>query len=259
MPDAPNRNDGRTAKARLRRRLSKWMRCHYRLSSLYDSPYRYVTSPLRALPDWYIIGAPKCATTSLYEYMVSHPDISPCLAGKEPRFYFARYEYGEHHYRSYFPIRRRGKMAGEATTSYLAHPLPVARRMHEMTPHAKIIVMLRDPKDRAYSHYHFARREGYETAPTFEEALELEAERHAEFLRGDMTGHPWHLYQGQGEYARHLERWNEYFPVKDMLVIQFDDFAARPKEVLARVWDHIGVRQVDVPVLPPQNAGTYTS
>lgn len=256
-PRLPRRHNNDAAKSRVRRALGQWIRRRKHLWPLYDSPFRYVTSPLRALPDWYIIGAPKCATTSLYEYIIMHPDISPCLRGKEPMFYFAWWEYGESYYRSFFPIRRRGCITGEATPSYLAHPLPIAKRMHEMTPHAKIIVMLRDPTDRAYSHYWFMRRSGEETEPTFEAALERETKRHDEYLRGDMTEHPWHMYRGQGEYARHLERWNEYFPVDKMLVVNFDDFAADPQAVLVKVWDHLGVRRVSVPTLPPQNVGAY--
>ncbi len=119
--------------------------------------------------------------------------------------------------------------------------------------------MLRDPTDRAYSHYHMARRGGYETAPTFEIALELEAKRHAEYLRGDMMGNPWHMYRRHGEYARHLERWDKYFPVDKMLIVNFDDFIADPQAVLVKVWDHLGVRRVRMPTLPPQNVGSYPS
>ena len=237
--------------------LSQWLRRRKHLWPLYDSPWRYVTSPLRALPDWYIIGAPKCATTALYEYITMHPNIDPCLRGKEPAFYFARWEYGDHYYRSLFPIRRSGRLTGEATVSYLAHPLPIARRVYETTPDAKIIVMTRNPTDRAYSHYHMLRRKGEEDAPTFEAALELEAERHAEYLRGDMRDHPSHMYRGHGEYIRHIKRWNRYFPLDKMLVVDFDDFTVDPQEVLSKVWDHLGVRQVRLPTLPPPNAGSY--
>lgn len=240
----------------MRRALGRWLRRHRRLYPLYKTPFRYVTSPLRKLPDWYIIGAPKCATTTMYAYIVSHPDIDPCKI-KETGFYYKQWEYGEHYYRSMFPVRRRGRLTGEATVSYLAHPLPIARRVHELTPDAKIIVMTRNPVDRAYSNYNMVYRSGHETAPTFEEALELEEERHAKYLQTDMKTDPWHMYMGHGEYDLHIKRWSEYFPADRMLIVNFDDFTADPHAVLSRVWDHIGVRQVRVPDLPPQNVGTY--
>ncbi len=243
-------------KSRLRRRLATWLKRHKHLYSLYSHRFRYVTSPWRALPDWYILGAPKCATSSLYWYMVRHPDIDPGIT-KEPSFYYTRWEYGEYHYRSMFPMRRRGRLTGDASANYLAHPLPVAERAHEMTPDAKLIVMMRDPMDRAYSHYHMKRRRGVETEPTFERALELEAQRHAVFMGGDLRDDPWHMYMGHGDYEHHIERWKKWFPDDSILAIDFDEFIIDPHAVLARVWDHIGVKQVRLPDMEPRNVGRY--
>ena len=249
------RHNDDTRKSHLRRVLGKWIRRNKRLWPLYDIPYRYITASARPLPDWYIIGAPKCGTTSLYDYIVQHTDIDPC-ASKEPCYYNGWYTYGQYYYRAQFPLRRRGHITGEATTSYLAHPL-VAPRMYALTPSAKIIVMVRNPVDRAYSHYHMMRRSKVETESTFEMALACEEQRQHEYERSDMNEHIWHMYCSNGLYAHHLTRWHPYFPVDEMLIINYDDFASNPQTVLSRVWDHLGVRPLYVPARRPLNVGEY--
>lgn len=249
------RHNDDARKSRPRRVLGRWIRNSKHLWPLYDMPYRYITSPARSLPDWYIIGAPKCGTTSLHDYIIQHPDIDPCMS-KEPCYYNGWYDYGQYYYRAQFPSRSRGRITGESTTSYLAHPL-VAQRMHSLTPHAKIIVMVRNPADRAYSQYHMMRRSEVETAPTFEVALTYEEQRQREYERGDMNEHIWHMYRGNGMYAYHLTRWHPYFPVDKMLIINYDDFASRPQSVLDRVWNHLGVRPLHIPARRPLNVGKY--
>lgn len=250
------RHDEAARKSRLRRMLGRWIRRSKHLWPLYDMPYRYITSPARSLPDWYIIGAPKCGTTSLYDYIVQHADIDPCVS-KEPGYYNVWYDYGQYYYRAQFPSRRRGRITGEGTTSYLAHPL-VARRMYALTPRAKIMIMVRNPVDRAYSAYHMIRRSGMETAPTFEVALTYEERRQREYEQNDMIEYMQYMYLGNGLYAHHLSRWHPYFPIDKMLIINYDDFASNPQAVLDRVWDHLGVRPLRIPSRRPLNVGKYT-
>ncbi len=175
---------------------------------------------------------------------------------KEPMYYIAWHRYGPHYYRSFFPYRRRGHITGESTVYYLMHPR-VAPRMYALTPDAKIIVMMRNPVDRAYSHYHFMRRIGVETIPTFEQAMAYEEQRQRKYEQGDMTEFAWHMYRGSGHYVHHLMRWDQYFPIEKMLIINYDDFASGPQGVLDRVWDHLGVRPLSIPDRPPLKVGRY--
>ena len=175
---------------------------------------------------------------------------------KEPMYYIAWYRYGPHYYRALFPYCRRGHITGEATTGYLTHPLIVAPRMHALTPSAKIIVMVRNPTDRAYSHYHMLRRSNHETEATFEMALACEEQRTHEYGHGDINKNIW-MYCGNGLYADHLTRWHPYFPIDKMLIINYDDFASDRQGVLDRVWDHLGVRPLNIPDRSPLKVGKY--
>ena len=124
------------------------------------------TSALRRGPDFVIIGAKRGGTTSLYRYLHEHPSIQPLFPGRQHvkgvHYYDSNYERGLRWYRSHFPLEaggrhlvrpaRRPAIAGEASPYYLFHPL-AAERLARDFPGVRIIVNLRDPVDRAYSHY----------------------------------------------------------------------------------------------------------
>ena len=130
---------------------------------------------LRMLPDFVIIGAQKSGTTSLDEFVYQHPAILP--AAKGVHCYFAlHYKKGEDWYRLRFPIRASQKfLSGEGSPIYLFYPW-VPGRMKKLLPDVKLIVILRNPVDRAYSHYHHTKRKKRETL-SFEEATNSEEER----------------------------------------------------------------------------------
>ena len=146
--------------------------------------FRTITRNARALPDFLLIGGQRCGSTSLYTTLCGHPQV---LAGahKEPHFFDNNHLRGEDFYRRLFPLqihllareRRLGRrvVTGEATTYYLAHPA-VPARVAAMLPDVRLIAILRDPVDRAYSHYQLSVREGRESLP-FEQALAAEPER----------------------------------------------------------------------------------
>jgi hypothetical protein len=130
------------------------------------------------LPDFVIIGAHKCGTTSLYHSLTRHPHVEGA-ATKELEFFNRHFDKGIEWYRRCFPRPRwkdgRRSITGEATPYYLFHP-HAAKRMAEVVPRARMIVLLRNPVDRAYSHYHHRTRLGRETR-SFEEAIEAETTR----------------------------------------------------------------------------------
>ena len=114
------------------------------------------------LPDFIIIGAQKSGTTSLYRFIVKHPAIAPATK-KEVHYFSIWYKFGELWYRSHFPTNlsrynfykrtNQKLLSGEASPVYLFYPV-VPGRMKELLPDVKLIVILRNPVDRAYSHYH---------------------------------------------------------------------------------------------------------
>ena len=109
------------------------------------------------LPDFVIIGAQKSGTTSLDKFVFQHPAILP--ATNKVHCYFAlKYKRGEYWYRLRFPIRASQKfLSGETSPIYLFYPM-VPGRMKKLLPDVKLIVILRNPVDRAYSHYHHTKR-----------------------------------------------------------------------------------------------------
>ena len=149
--------------------------------------FRMLTARLRGLPDFIIIGAMKTGSTSLYGFVVQHPAIAPA-AKKTLQYFFRNYEFGELWYRSNFPTNlqrysfykktNQKLISGEASPTYFFYPT-VPGRMKKILPNVKLIVILRNPVDRAYSHYYHTKRLHGETL-SFDKAIELEEERCAE-------------------------------------------------------------------------------
>ena len=208
--------------------------------------YGWVTSPFRPLPDFLVLGAQKAGTTALYEYLTRHPQISG-PSWKEVSFFDRHWARGESWYRGNFPnvARTRGKHVGEASPSYVFHPL-APRRVQEVVPEARLIVLVRNPVDRALSQYNHEVALGREPLP-FEEALDAEEER----LRGEqerMAADPryfsrewWsHTYKARGRYAEQLERWLAVFPREQLLVLPSDDLGSEPARAHAQVLEFLG-------------------
>ncbi len=203
-----------------------------------------LTARLRPLPDFLILGAQKSGTTALYAYLRRHPEITG-PAWKEVSYFDRHYRRGPAWYRGNFPLRAHGAIVGEASPSYLFHPLAPGRAA-ALLPNALLIALVRDPADRAHSHYHHEVALGREELP-FEEALEREEERLAGELdrMHDDSGyfsHAWwnHTYLARGRYADQLARWLDHFPRERLLVLSNEELAERPVETYARVLAFLG-------------------
>ena len=174
---------------RLKDKAKNWFRQHPHLRAFYNQNkfrLRLITTHLVGgrLPDFVIIGAMKSGTTSLYNFVIKHPTIAPAFA-KELHYFSIWYKFGELWYRSNFPTNlsrhyfykktNQKLLSGEASPTYLFYPT-VPSRMKEILPDVKLIVILRNPVDRAYSHYHHMLRRNNESL-SFEKAIESEKER----------------------------------------------------------------------------------
>lgn len=219
------------------------------------------TSSLRVDPDYLIIGTKRGGTTSLARYLLLHPDVRPLFPARETRkgtyFFDVNYERGEAWYRSHFPTRmahdRRQRRSadplaiGEATPYYLHHPhAPV--RARGLVPDAKIIVLLRDPMERAFGHWEERTRNGVESL-SFADAIDVEAAR----LDGEEArvsadpsyqsfAHQHYSYLDQGRYARGLRRWMDLYPANQILVLRSEDFYADPGAIYAETLSFLGLR-----------------
>src|SRR5229473_3108964 len=145
-----------------------------RPTPLLEKLYRATTNPLRLLPDFVIIGTQRGGTTSLYNYLAEHPSIGAASIKEVHFFDTSHYKQGLAWYRAHFPpfvqkyytqhVQKQAFITGEASPYYLFHPF-AARRMANSLPHVKLIVMLRNPVDRAYSHFYHELEGGHETLP----------------------------------------------------------------------------------------------
>jgi hypothetical protein len=216
------------------------------------------------LPDFIIIGAAKSGTTSLYGSLCKHPFVVPCVTEsdhfgdtKEVRFFDWKFERGKDWYRSHFPleqervefVRDNGRpfLTGEASPSYISH-LWAQRRIRQMLPKVKLIAVLRNPVDRAYSQFQMSRREGVEPLESFEDAIAQEEDRlRPELARmsADPLYNSWDFgswsYLGRSRYAEQLERWLEVFPRDQFLFLKAEDLFVQPETVLDAVHEFLGL------------------
>ncbi len=221
--------------------------------------YGKATASIRPLPDFMIIGAKRGGTTSLYNYLLEHPGVLPLLPSRQrikgAHFFDSNFHRGARWYRSHFPTaayrRLRARdggpvLAGEASPYYLFHPL-AAERARKLVPDAKVIVLLRDPVERAWSHYKERVRHGAEPLG-FEEALRREPERLAGEVERILAepgyssfAHEHYSYVAQGRYLDVLPDWLERFPRERVLVMASEDLYTDPQAALDRVTAFLGL------------------
>jgi hypothetical protein len=232
----------------------------------------------RILPSFIVIGAQRAGTTSLFDYLCRHPDVAPPTPPKkevwwwkELHFFDYRFWRGLDWYRSCFPLalsrtlaRRRGHdlVTGEATPSYIVHPA-VPERIASTLPDVRLIALLRDPIERAYSHHQLMVRTGREDL-SFEDALAAEDERLAGEVdrmladpRYRSTEFRDHTYVMRGLYADQLERWFAHVPREQMLVIGAEDFLADPAGTYDKVLSFVGLRPWQLQQFRPRNRASY--
>jgi len=231
---------------------------------------RRLTGPLRVLPDFIILGAQKAGTTTVYDNLVKHPAVHPCDI-KEVHFFDKNWHRGPNWYRAHFPLKAtRGKaieqseqwVTGEGSPYYLFHPL-VAERIKNLCPQARLVVVLRNPVDRAYSHYQHEKRKGREDL-SFEDALAAEVQRignDAEQLKSDQYfqsfAHQHFSYKSRGRYAEQLERWFKVFPREQFLILESGDLNRNFAETFERVYKFLGISPFELPQPKRSNVGSY--
>jgi len=231
--------------------------------------YRYPTSPLRPLPDFIIVGAQKCGTSSLYFTLERQPDVLRALQKEVHFFDNPKYHKGLNWYRAYFPLApyrsfvargiEGGCLTGEASPYYLFHP-HVPARIARVLPEVKLIALLRNPVDRAFSHYQHNIRQKRETL-SFEDALQAEEGRlkgvTERMLRDDTwysKAHQHLSYLAKGVYADQLETWFRHFDREQMLILESGEFFRDTATVFSRVRAFLGL-----PDRPPGSFKKYNS
>lgn len=213
----------------------------------------------RALPDFLIVGAQKSGTSSLYRYLAQHPQVRESVL-KEVHYFdgglqdgIDTYALGEAWYRSHFPLRSAmapDQKTFEASPLYLLHPL-AAERIAALVPEVRIVAILRNPTDRALSHYfHNVRkndqRRVQETLPVGQAMAEEEARLAPIVARGAYKEEAYRVfsYKARGRYLEQLQRYRDRFPAENILVLRAEDLFEDPAGLMDRLSGFLGLDRV---------------
>lgn len=200
-------------------------------------------------PDFFIVGAPKCGTTALYEYLAKHPQVflpHENIEQKEPLYFGSDIVYRlprttKDQYLALYAGMKDEKRAGEASVMYLSSR-KAAEEIHAFCPDALIIIMLRNPVDMMYSLHSQALYTADEDIEDFEEALNAESDRRMG-RRIPRTNKLLNVlfYRDVARYAEQVERYQKTFGKENVYVIIFDDFKKDTAAVYESVLNFLGV------------------
>jgi len=214
------------------------------------------TAGVRLLPSFIMIGVQRCGTTSLFRRLAGHPQVMRATFRKGVNYFDLNYYRGMRWYQGHFPVagiaRRKtardgGPVAFEASGYYLYHPFALERLARDL-PDTKLVAMLRDPVERAFSAYkhEYAREFEHES---FERALELEDERLAgeiermrEDIRYESLSHRPHSYRHRGHYAEQLEHAFGFFPPEQVYVMDSEAYFDQPAREYQQLLAFLGLR-----------------
>jgi Sulfotransferase domain len=218
-----------------------------------------LTARWRAVPDYLVIGTKRGGTTSLQQYLTDHPDVLEPKAAKASHYFDANFSKGWSWYQAHFPLQRwmdrerasgRPVVVGEASPYYCFHPLSLDRIAARL-PEVKLIIVLRDPVERAWSHYSYEVARGNEELP-FAEALDAEPSRTAGVEERIRSGEiaddrHWrlHTYLQRGRYADEIDAVHRRFRPEQLQVVVSEELFARPLEVMNQVFAFLGVGPID--------------
>ncbi|MEV0268562.1 MAG: sulfotransferase [Hamadaea sp.] len=229
-----------------------------------------LTAGSRMLPSFLICGGQRCGTTSLYRALSQHPLVLKAVLHKGVHYFDTNYHRGPDWYRAHFPLRRAAEklldehgypgQTFESSPYYLYHPHAAARIARDL-PGVRVIVLVRDPVERAYSQHAHEVARGFELEADFARALSLEPSR----LRGQQArltadpfaysfAHQHHAYRARGEYAIALEQMAHQLGRDNILVQEAEEFFTDPKTVYERVQDFLGLPHLGFPEFEQHNA-----
>ncbi|MFI7618138.1 sulfotransferase family protein [Nonomuraea terrae] len=227
------------------------------------------TAGARVLPSFLIVGAQRCGTTSLYRALAQHPLLLKPVLHKGVHYFDMAYDRGLRWYRAHFPLQAGAALLGrrhggpahayESSPYYLFHPL-AGERIAATLPGVKLVVLVRDPVERACSAHAHELARGFETESHLETALELEEQRLAgadELLRALPYAlhhsHRHHAYVTRSRYADQLDRLEPLFGRDRILVLDSHRFFAHPEAVYDRVLEFLEVPHLGYPVFERHN------
>ena len=228
--------------------------------------FRHATAHYRGTANCAIVGAQKSGSSSLNYYLHQHPQVKQTF-GKELHYFTGSiienldtYAKGGIWYQAHFPFKsslKQSDICVDATPLYLFNPLS-AKRIYQSNPDFKIIALLRDPVDRAISHYFHSKKMGQETL-SIEAALLKEDERLNNAITNKNYTDPafrTHSYQARGLYWQQIQNFLQYFDKEQMMFINSDDFFNETAQTMKQVFTFLGIdKNYNIQDLSPKNIG----
>lgn len=206
-------------------------------------------------PDFLIIGAAKSGTTSLWHYLHQHPKVFMNQGTKELGYFSDHYGVCDlDEYLKFFDYSKPDQLLGEACHAYLSSP-ESANKIFKFNPRMKIIMILRNPVDRAYSLYNWMVQYGYESANSFRKALMMEEQRinDAEFSKDNAFYFMNYLYYTSGLYYEQVKRYYELFPESNIHVVVYELFKTDNLKHLNFIFAFLGLPSTELVKLEKQN------
>ena len=227
-----------------------------------------ITGFIRVIPDFLVIGAKRCGTTSLYQHLPEHPCIS-----KSPHdnmgFFNDNFHLGVNWYKSFFPTtftRNKIKskfgdfLAFDVTTKYMEEE-STANNVYQTKPNMKIIIILRNPVDRAYSQYHLSVRQTAERR-SFEDVVEenmnrLNKESHEHYEIKPRFSAKEDNYLKKGLYALQLRYWLKIFPRENILIVSTEEFESNQQIIYNKIFEFLNISKFEVKNTKKMEKGNY--
>ena len=227
-----------------------------------------ITGFIRVIPDFLVIGAKRCGTTSLYQHLPEHPCIS-----KSPHdnmgFFNDNFHLGVNWYKSFFPTtftRKKIKskfgdfLAFDVTTKYMEEE-STANNVYQTKPNMKIIIILRNPVDRAYSQYHLSVRQTAERR-SFEDVVEenmnrLNKESHEHYEIKPKFSAKEDNYLKKGLYALQLRYWLKIFPRENILIVSTEEFESNQQIIYNKIFEFLNISKFEVKNTKKMEKGNY--
>ena len=222
-----------------------------------------LTSSIRVLPDFFIIGVVRSGTTSMYHYLDEHPSIVKS-AYDELGFFDDNFRLGWAWYKTLFPTnitkkiikRKTGNFLTFDDTPFYIYNEDVAKKIKNYFPKTKLIIILRNPIDRAYSNYHLGVRMGDEKR-TFDQAVDDEMQKIAEYNEIEMDDYISQSYLGRGIYAKQLEIWLKYFPASVIKILESERFSNDTEKTMNEVFEFLDLPNHNIRNLKKKNVAEY--
>lgn len=227
------------------------------------------TAPKRALPDFLIIGAQKCGTSTLFDYISQHYQVIPPLK-KEMHYFDKKYNLSSYWYRAHFPLKKelgKDKITGEKSTDYIYHP-EGAERIKETIGKPKLILILRNPAERAISQYQHMVRAGRENRnpqmafreeKEFLKSISQKDISKASFVnKKKFNKYSTFSYIRKGLYLGQIKSFYEYFTPDQLFIESTENLKIDPNNIIKRIYQFLDIDTQFLPDdLTPKNRGKY--